>query len=64
MHHRLLVARLIVAEARGVLLKRLPDPGDVAVPEDAPAPGEKRRFNAVALDVLILQKADDRLSGG
>ena len=64
MHHRLFVAALMIGEYVGVLLKRLPDPGDVAVPENAPASGEERRFHTVALDVLLAQKQDDRLSSG
>ena len=63
-HHRLLVARLIVTEAPGVLLERLADTGDIAMSENPPATGEKGCFNAVALDVLVRQKQDKRLGGG
>src|SRR5205085_9835319 len=59
----LLVARLVVAEV-GRLLQRLADPGQVAVAENAETAGEEKVFNAVALDVLVLQIADQRLSDG
>ena len=43
------------------LEQRLADAGHVPVAEDAPAAGEERRLDAVALDVLHLQEAHDRL---
>ena len=60
MHHRLLVAALVVAKV-GVLLERLADAGDVAVAEDAEAAGEEGLLHAVALDVLLLEEGDQRL---
>ena len=59
-HHRLLVARQVVAQA-AVLLQRLADAGDVAVAEDAEHAGEERRRRAVALDLLGGQERDQRL---
>src|SRR3712207_8339876 len=50
-------------EVASVLLQRLADARDVAVPEDAEATREKAPLDAVALDVLARQKADQRLCG-
>ncbi len=61
MHHRLLVARLVVRQARAAFLERLPHAADVAVAEDA----EHRRDQAadlpVALAVLRLEILHHRL---
>src|SRR3712207_7513066 len=48
-------------EVASVLLQRLADARDVAVPEDAEATREEALLDAVALDVLARQKADQRL---
>jgi hypothetical protein len=63
MHHRLLVSGLVVGEEIRVLVKRLPDPGDVAVPEDAEAPLEETLLNPISLYVLRGEKADESLGG-
>ena len=73
-HHRLLVAGLVVAQdvslrtcpavVRGVLAleERLTDARHVAVAEDAPAAREERRLDTVPLDALHPpQEAHDRL---
>jgi hypothetical protein len=59
--HRLLVPRLVVAEAVAGLLEGLADAGDVAVPEDPEHPGEEGLLAPVALDVLLGQELDDGL---
>ena len=64
MHHRLLVAGLVVGEELRALVQRLADPGDVAVPEDAEAAAEEAVLDAVALDELARQEADEGLRGG
>ncbi len=64
MHHALLVARLVVAQGAGVLLQRLADAGDIAVPENTPAPGEERSLDAVTLDLLLGEEQDERLGHG
>ena len=61
MHHRLLVACLVVRQQIGVLVQRLADPGDVAVPEDSEAPFEETLLDSVALDVLRGEEPDERL---
>ena len=58
---RLLVLALVVAEIR-VLLERLADARDAAVPEDAPGAVEELVLYAIAGYVLFLQKRDQRLS--
>src|SRR5690606_41987835 len=58
--HRLLVARLIVAERIRILLERLPDACDVTMPQDAPASGEERVFAPVPLAVAPVQGYDQR----
>jgi hypothetical protein len=60
-HHRLLVARLVVGQQVGVLVQRLADAGDVPVPEDAEAAGEEALPVAVAFGVLRCEKANERL---
>ena len=47
-----------------MLLQRLPEPGDVAVPEDAEAAREEPLRAAVALDLLGGEEADERLGDG
>src|SRR3954454_17688185 len=65
MDHRLLVARLVVAELVPVLQERLADTGDVAVAEDAEGAGEERvRLGPVARRALGGQEADDLLADG
>jgi hypothetical protein len=63
-HLRLLVARLVVAQAAGVLLQCLADTGDVAVPEDAEHAGEERPLDPVPLDPLRREEAHQGLSHG
>jgi hypothetical protein len=63
-HHRLLVARLVIGEQLLVLLERLAEPGQVAVAEDAEAAGEEAAALAVALDLLDGEKAHQRLGDG
>src|SRR3712207_4270976 len=50
-------------EVASVLLQRLADARDVAVPEDAEATREEALLDAVTLGVLARQKADQRLRG-
>ena len=70
MHHGLLVARLVVRHAvrcapgRGRLQQRLPDPGDVAVAEDAPAGVHQAVAVAVALGVLAGEEPHQGLRDG
>ncbi len=61
MDHGLLVARLVVGEQVGVLGKRLTDPGQVAVAEDAKAAFDEAVLDTVALYELGAQKAHERL---
>ena len=44
-----------------MLVQRLPDPGEVAVTEDAEAAGEEAAALAVALDLLYGEEAHQRL---
>ena len=60
MNHRLFIAEQVVRQT-WILLKPLPDPGDVSVSEDSKATPKKKRPPAVSLDILILEKADDAL---
>jgi hypothetical protein len=46
------------------LVERLPQTGNVAMPKDAKTAGKEALFHAVALAVLVLQKAHDRLRHG
>jgi hypothetical protein len=59
--HRLLVARLEVAQLAGALVQGLSDAGHVAVSEDAEAAGEEALLDPVALHVLVGQEADEGL---
>ncbi len=61
MNHRLLVPCLVVRQQIGVLVERLPDSGDVAVPKDPEAPFEEPLLDAVPLDVLRGEEPDERL---
>ena len=63
-HHPLLAARLVVGQELRALVQRLADPGHVAVPEDPEAAAEEPVLDAVALDVLRREEADERLRGG
>lgn len=72
-HHRLFVATENVGECRltaGVeildlgLQKCLPQPGDVAVPEDPEASGKQFGALAVAFGVLVGKEAYDSLRNG
>ena len=63
-HHRLLVAALVVAKPIAHLVERLPDAGDVAVAEDAEDASEERLPPAVALAELHAQEPDQRLRRG
>ena len=60
-NHRLLVTCLVVRQQVGVLVERLPDSGDVAVPEDPEAPFEEPLLDSVPLDVLRGEEPDERL---
>ena len=61
MHHPLFVPPLVIGEEVAVLVQRLPDAGDVAVPEDAEAAGEEPLPRAVSLRPLVDEELDDRL---
>ncbi len=60
-HHPLLVARVVVGHRLGLLEQRLPDAGDVAVPEDPEAARDQPLLEPVALRVLVRQEPDERL---
>src|SRR5690606_37319980 len=66
--HRLLVARLVVAQPGRVgelrLEQRLPNPGHVAVAQDAPAPLKQLVLLAVTFGVLVGEEAHHRLADG
>jgi len=62
-HHCLLVAGLVVREQIRVLVERLPDAGDIAVPEDPEAPLEETLLDTVALHMLRSEKTDESLGG-
>ncbi len=65
MHHGLLVAPLEEGHLpRAALQERLPDAGDVPVPEDPPGGGDQPVPAAVALGVLGGQEADEGLRDG
>ena len=67
-HHRLLVAALVVGQLTGRqqlgLQQRLADAGDVAVAEDAEAAGEELLPLAVALAPLVGEEAHHGLGHG
>ena len=60
MDHRLFVARQVVTKI-ALLIERLAHPGDIAVAEDAPDPGEELLLVAVALDPWLFSEGDQRL---
>ena len=62
-HPGLFVAHHDVRKVR-VLLQRLADAGHVAVPEDAQHSGKERSLLPVPLNILVAQKADERLRHG
>ena len=61
MHHRLLVPALVVGQELGALVERLADAADVAVAEDAEAAAEEAVLDAVPLDVLHREEAQEGL---
>ena len=61
MDHALLVAGEVVRHLVAALEQRLPDAGDVAVPEDPEAAGDEALLHAVALGVLDGEEAHQRL---
>ena len=63
-HHRLLVARLVVGQRAPGSRRAPPDAGHVAVPEDPEAAAEEPVLDAVPLDVLRGEEADERLRCG
>ena len=63
MHAGLLVADWNIGKVR-ILLQRLADARDVAVAEYAEHSGKERVLRTVALHILILQIADQRLGHG
>jgi hypothetical protein len=63
-HHRLLVARLVVREKLRALVERLAEAGDVAVPEDPEAAAEEALLDAVALDELRGEEPEQGLPRG
>jgi hypothetical protein len=60
-HHRLLVAALVVSQPILHLMERLANSGDIAMAEDAEHTGEKRLAQAITLAVLDAQKPHERL---
>ena len=60
-HHRLLVPALVVGQELGALVERLADAADVAVAEDAEAAAEEAVLDAVPLDMLHREKAQEGL---
>lgn len=64
-HHRLLIAALVEGHRLGAgLQQRLADAGDIAVPEDAPHPGDRPVPHPVPLGELHRQEADQCLRDG
>jgi len=59
----LLIAKQVITKA-GILLKRLPDSRNVAVPEYSQASFKEAILLPVAFDVLVLQKRDNGLCAG
>ena len=64
MDHPLLVLGAVEGHLELQLLQRLTEPGHIAVPEDAPHPGEERLLDAVALDVLLGEESHHGLGHG
>ena len=63
-HHALLAASLVIGEQVGLLVQRLADAGDVPMAEDAEAAREEAVLDAVSLDMLSGEEADERLRCG
>ena len=59
--HGLLVAREVVAKRVAMLLQRLTDAGDVAVPEDPEHAAEERLLVSVARGPLLREESHERL---
>jgi hypothetical protein len=60
--HRLLVTRGVIRQELVVLVKRLPKPGNIAVPEDPKAPDDQARPVPIALALLRGEEPDQRLA--
>jgi len=57
MNHRLLIAEQVVRQP-WILLQRLPNPGDISMPEDSQATREEATLLAVSLDILTIEERD------
>jgi hypothetical protein len=57
MYHRLLIAAEVVTKVR-VLLQGFPNPGDIAVTENAETAAKKLEFYAIALNVLLFKSSE------
>ena len=64
MHHRLLIARLVIGKVLAAFLECLAHPADIAVAEDAEHRRDQPASTAIALAVLHLQVPHDRLRHG
>jgi hypothetical protein len=64
MNHRLLVARLVIAQTLTCLMQSLTHPGNVAVAENAEATGKEALVYTIALDILNGEKLDQCLGHG
>jgi len=62
-HRRLLITHHDVLKIR-VLLERLADPGNVAMPEDAQHAGKEGILYAIAFNILVLEEPDQCLGSG
>ena len=62
MHHRLFIAEQVVAKAR-ILLERLSNASDVAVPENSQETLKEAELAAVSFDVLITEVGNNALRG-
>src|SRR5882724_4143410 len=60
MHHRLLIACLVIAKI-GHLLQGLTNACHIAMTKYPKTAREKSQFKAIALHILMLQKSNDRL---
>ena len=60
MHHRLFIAAKVIAQPT-ILLQRLPDTGDIAMPKNSETSRNEAKFFSIARGILVLQKSDDRL---
>ena len=61
MHHRLLIAGLVITKIR-ILLERLTYARHMSVVEDTKAACKKRLFFSIPFHILIFQEGDDGLS--